>query len=100
MSEELENIASLPRSVTIPPEVLFQEVEDEMVLLNLQSEHYYGLDEMGKRIWQLLAEHQDVATVLERLLVEFDVDEAVLRRDLARLIHELVEAGLATASAD
>ncbi len=86
----------LPAQVAIPPDVLFQELEGEAVLLNLDTEHYYGLDEVGTRMWQLLAEHGDVATVAEQVLAEYDVDEATLHRDLADLIAELTDEGLLT----
>ena len=86
----------LPAQVAIPPDVLFQELEGEAVLLNLETEHYYGLDDVGTRMWQLLAEHGDVATVVEQLIEFYDVDEANLRHDLAHLIAELAEEGLIT----
>ena len=50
---------SLPTQVEISPEALFQELDGETVLLNLQSERYYGLDDVGTRMWQLLAENGD-----------------------------------------
>jgi hypothetical protein len=87
---------SLPTRVAIPPAVLFQELEGECVLLNLDTERYYSLDDVGTRMWQLLAEHGDVATVVEQLLAEYDVDEATLRQDLVDLIGKLSEAGLVT----
>ena len=87
---------SLPTHITLFHEILFQELDDEAVLLNLENERYYGLDDVGMRMWQLLSEHSDTATVLEHLLTEYDVDEATLRQDLANLIDKLVDAGLAT----
>jgi hypothetical protein len=39
---------------SVSPEVLFQEVSGEMVLLDLASENYFGLDEIGARISGLL----------------------------------------------
>ena len=87
----------LPTLVTISPNVLFQELDGEAILLNLQNEHYYSLKESGVRMWQLLAEHGDVATVTEQLLEEYDVEEATLNRDLTNLIAWLTERGLVKA---
>ena len=87
---------SLPTRITLSPEVFFQELEGEAILLDLHNEYYYSLDDVGTRMWQLLVEHGDVATVVERLLAEYDVDEATLRRDLAQLIAALADAGLVT----
>ena len=47
------------RKITISPEVMSQEVSGETVLLDLQSESYFGLDEVGTRIWQLLQEKEN-----------------------------------------
>ena len=90
---------SLPTQVEISPEALFQELEGETVLLNLQNERYYGLDDVGTRMWQLLAENGDVAAALAQLLKEYDVDAARLEADLATLIGRLAEAGLLTVTA-
>ena len=90
-------MTTLPSLVTVSPEILFQELDGEAILLNLQNEHYYSLKESGVRMWQLLAKHGNVATVVEQLLEEYDVDEVTLNRDLANLISWLAERGLVKA---
>jgi hypothetical protein len=84
----------LPAHVTPSTDVLFSEMADESVLLNLQSERYFILDDIGTRMWQLLAQNGDTAAVLDILLKEYDVDEATLRQDLAKLLTELADANL------
>jgi hypothetical protein len=78
------------------PEVLFQELDGEMVLLNLRDESYYGLDDVGTRVWQLLGEHGDVERIVSTMLSEYDVEEATLRGDVEKLIAALLEVGLVT----
>ena len=77
-------------------EVLFQEIRGESVLLDLSSENYFGLDAVGTRVWQLLAEGVEVGGVLEVLKAEYDADAGTLESDLQRLLGELAEAGLIT----
>jgi Coenzyme PQQ synthesis protein D (PqqD) len=86
-----------PAAVKPAPNVVFQEVEGETVLLDLDSAHYYVLDDVGTRIWQLLTEHGDVEQVVSSMLAEFDVDEATLRTDLEALVARLTAAGLVVA---
>jgi Coenzyme PQQ synthesis protein D (PqqD) len=74
--------------------VLFQEIEGETVLLDLEREHYFSLDVVGSRIWQLLVEHGDMEALVSAMLNEFDVDEATLRRDVADLLDRLEAEGL------
>ena len=76
------------------PDVLFQEIEGELVLLDLGQERYFSLDDVGTRFWQLLTEHGEVDVVITAMLAEFDVDEPTLRHDVGRLLGELRERGL------
>lgn len=89
-------IVKLPKRVYIAPNVLMQVLNDEAVLLDLNGERYYGLNIVGTRVWQLLAENSDVDAALKQLLTEFRVDAETLRRDLATLFQDLVQAKLIT----
>ena len=80
--------------VEIPEDVLFQPLGDEAVLLNLKDSRYYGLDDVGRRMWELLAEHRSPEPVVQQLLREYDAEEAVLRSDLATFIEKLRAADL------
>lgn len=85
---------SLPERIEMSSEVLFQELQGEAVLLNLETERYYGLDDIGTRIWQLLAQSGDVNAAFEQLLREYNVEEEVLRQDMGQWIAKLSEAKL------
>jgi len=82
------------QKVTISPEVLFQEVSGEMVLLDLSSESYFGLDAVGARIWGLLESGSTVGETLDTLLQEYEVERETLEADLGELLDRLLEAGL------
>ena len=83
-------------SYRVATDVVSRGVRDETVLLNLESEEYFGLDPVGTRMWQVIEETGDPEEVIRRLLGEYDVEESVLRRDLADLIERLEKAGLLT----
>jgi hypothetical protein len=74
--------------------VVFRQLDDEAVLLDLESGTYFGLNAVGTRVWQLLAEHADLKTVLNTLADEYDADLAELERDLLTLSEELCARGL------
>ena len=73
----------------VPEAVLFRELGDEAVLLQTATGKYFGLDPVGTRMWQVLAEEGDLEPTCRRLLAEFEVEEARLRRDLVGLLEEL-----------
>jgi hypothetical protein len=75
-------------------DVLHQEVSGEVVLLDLASEQYFGLDEVGARIWKLLGEGLPVADIVDTLLGEYEVERARLEADVRALLTELLDAGL------
>ena len=86
------------RRVEISTDVLSQEVDGETVLLDLNSEAYFGLDQVGTRIWQLLQEVGELPAVYDIMLDEYDVDGEKLKEDLDALITDLDEAGLISVS--
>jgi hypothetical protein len=80
--------------VTMAEQLIVQDVDGESVLLDMSSECYYGLEAVGTRMWQALAEYRDVDRACQALLREYDVDEVTLRRDLLALVEKLRAAGL------
>lgn len=79
------------------PRVLYKEVDGEAVLLDLDSETYYGLNPAGARFWQLVTTAPSVGDAVEVLLEEYDVPSEVLRRDVEDLLDELLRHGLVQA---
>jgi len=87
-------MTTLEARVSIPAEVLFHDLDGEAVLLNLQSGKYFGLDSIGTRIWNLLAEHGVLAVAYQTVLEEYDVDADQLQSDLLALVDQLASSGL------
>jgi hypothetical protein len=77
-----------------PEDVLVRPLGAEAVLLNLASESYFGLDEMGTRMWEALLGEASIEAAYRNLSEEFDVSPERLREDLSRLVDSLVDAGL------
>ena len=84
------------QKVIISTDALFQEVAGEIVILDLKSESYFGLNEVGARIWQLMQAHGELQQVYDVMLEEFDVDAQQLQADIQGLVDELAAAGLVT----
>ena len=76
------------------PHVLVRFLDRESVLLNLETERYYGLDETGTRMWQLLTASPSIEAAFQELQNEFDVESELLRLHLTELLGRLVENGL------
>lgn len=81
-------------AIRISKDVVFRDLEGEMVLLNLATGVYFGLDPVGTRIWQLLDGGGSVDEIVDAITVEYDVDAATCRADLARFVQTLRANGL------
>ena len=84
----------LDTKLSIPPQVMSRLVGDETVLLDLSSGLYFGLDGVGKRIWESLAEHQSLGDAVAVIVAEYDVDEAQAQADVVAFVSDLVARGL------
>lgn len=87
-------MVSLADRVTVPQHVLVRFMDRESVLLNLETERYFGLDETGTRMWQIVTAAPTLESALQQLLEEYDAEPQVLQSNLIELLGRLVENGL------
>jgi hypothetical protein len=80
--------------LSAPEHVLVRKAGDETVLLNLRSEHYYGLEGVGARFWELVEAHKTFGEAVDVLLTEYDSSVDALTDDLAALCVDLRDNGL------
>jgi len=85
---------TLTARVTPNEGVMFQQLQEEAVLLNLDSGLYFGLDPVGTRIWNLLANGQSLPQIVSTITAEYEVDDEQCKTDLLRLLGELEAQGL------
>jgi hypothetical protein len=87
-SSSPKNGAILPH-----PDVVWREVDGEVVLLNVVTGQYFGLDSVGSQVWMLLQSAGPEGANLQALCAmvtgEFEVDSATAESDLTALINEL-----------
>ena len=84
----------LTQKVIISKDIWTSEVGGEAVLLNTVTGKYFELDEVGARMWKLMAEHGTLEPVFQALLAEYDVAPQKLEDDLLSLANQLAEKGL------
>jgi hypothetical protein len=80
--------------VTVPSNVLIRFLDQEAVLLNLETERYFGLDAVGARMWQVVMSAPTIGAAFFELVEEYDVAPDTLRSNLTDLLNHLVENGL------
>lgn len=86
--------------VKVPQGVLVSGLQEESVILNLDSERYYGLDDVGTRMFSVLTASDSIEAAYQTLLEEYTVDREALKEDLVSLIDKLLEQGLVEVSSE
>ena len=85
---------TLDSRIAVSGDVMVQEVGGEIVLLDMATEHYFGLDAIGTRIWQLIDQHGFLRDVHDRLCSEYGEEPGHIAEDLLVLVQSLLTAGL------
>ena len=80
--------------VTIPPQVLVNPVDEELVILDLTSGTYFGLNPVGAQIWQFLSAGKTLAETCKAMVENYDVSPSEIERDVVHLINELLSKNL------
>ena len=80
--------------VVAPQHVMVRVLDNEAVFLNLETEKYFGLDQTGTRMRQLLTATASIDVAFHELLDEYDVAPELLRSNLTELLSWLVDNGL------
>lgn len=82
------------QKLEINPEIILQEVDDQTILLNPNTGHIFGLDRVSTRVWELLGEKSDLISVKRQMLLDFQVEEDRLSKDLEIYFGQLLELEL------
>lgn len=82
--------------VEITDGVLFQELDGELVLLSTQTGEYFGLNEVGAKMWVLLTTDWSIPDMLKSMLSQYEVSEEQLTGDIERFLNALEDAKLIT----
>lgn len=71
--------------------------EGRSVLLDIRTENYYGLDEVGTVIWSAIREGLTVPQIVDRLEAEYAAPRAMLEEDASNFLAELARSSLVVA---
>jgi hypothetical protein len=75
-------------------DVVWRDLDGEIVILNLATGFYYGLEGAAGDMWRLLVEHGSTEKVVEMMAAEYDATADRLRVDLQALLEDLARKGI------
>jgi coenzyme PQQ synthesis protein D (PqqD) len=81
--------------IEISDDVVWRDLGGEIVILDLATQHYFGLTGAGNEMWQLIAEHGSSHKIIDDLVARYDdVDPGKLQGDFEKLVRELADKGM------
>jgi hypothetical protein len=90
----MKAVINLDSLVQRNPKLIANQMDGEIVMMSIDNGEYYGLDEVGSRIWELLESQVLVSSLIDSLMVEFNVSKEECERDIVDFLSELFEKGL------
>lgn len=76
------------------PVIKSKVIDDEQILLNTETGDYFGLNELGAEIWELVDGQHDLDAMIEHLLDIYDVEKTELTDDVTEFIDALLERSI------
>lgn len=78
------------------PEMLSSDMDGEKVMMSIENGEYYGLNQIGSRIWELIETPKTIDELIGKLTDEFDVSPELCENDVMVFLKELLEKNLIT----
>jgi Coenzyme PQQ synthesis protein D (PqqD) len=90
----MDEIISMQSVVKVSKEGLGRSMDAGVVILNLQTSTYYGLDPVGAYVWSLMQRATSVRELRDAMLKRYEVDEHRCERELLELLQTMHNEGL------
>lgn len=90
-NDRLSNDAVVERA---DGEYVSSELGDELVILHATAGHYYGINTVGRFIWDLIDEPHRVGTVMDAVAENFGTTREECHTDVLEFLTDMSEAGL------
>ena len=84
----------LARQLLPSQQAMESRVGEETVILHLERGTYYGLDQLGTRIWELLKGGMAPGAIGDILVGEYDASREVMEAEMRRFLSDLYAHGI------
>ena len=87
-------LALNPAVVQRSPNQIACDMGGEVVILDVKSGTYYGLDALGSMVWSLIEQPMSLAAIRDAIIADYDVDAETCERDIVKFLREMETVGL------
>lgn len=67
------------------------DIEGQAVMMSIENSKYFGMDEIGTEIWQLLDKDLTYAEMIDTLLNEYEIDSDTCEQESSEFIEKLLK---------
>ena len=85
---------NIKSKITLSKNVFAQEIDEETIILDSETQEYFSINEIGKVIWSLIEEKKNLEEIKAEMLDMYEVPEEQLEKDLLNFIQALEQKGL------
>lgn len=75
-------------------ELFCSEMDEELVMMNLESNNYFGLNKIGRDIWERLEKPKTIEVLCQELTQKYDVSTKQCQKDVSTFLEKLQETNL------
>ena len=75
-------------------EILFTDMEDEIVMMGLEQGKYFHLNPTGSSVWELLENVTTIEEIVDSIMLEYEIDLELCQQEVNTLVQKLVEEKL------
>lgn len=88
---QILGIMDLSKKISRSDNYVFNEVDGELVMMNIETGSYASLNETGKSIWLQLENPKTLDTVIEDLLSEYEIDRSTCEQEVLPFVEKMVK---------
>ena len=85
---------NIKSKITLSKNVFAQEIDEETIILDSETQEYFSINEIGKVIWSLIEEKKNLEEIKAEMLDMYEVPEEQLEKDVLNFLQALEQKGL------
>ena len=85
---------NIKSKITLSKNVFAQEIDEETIILDSETQEYFSINEIGKVIWSLIEEKKNLEEIKAEMLDMYEVPQEQIEKDLLNFIQALEQKKL------
>ena len=75
-------------------DIVFSDIDGDVIMMSIQKGKYYSMEEIGSRIWELIKDDMEVSTLCKVLCEEYNIEKEQCKIDVLKFLNDLAEENL------